>query len=340
MIVLVAAPESLVLAGFQMSFAATIALIATFEALRGQRWWQATQTERRWRYAKPVIAAAMTSLAAGMATAPIAAFHFNATYQYGLLANLLATPAMGLVVMPGAVVAVLAMPFGLDWLPFQAVGLGMGYVIAVAEFVAGLNGAVYGVRAGPSATLALICLGGLFIVLWAGRGRWAGLAPMALGLALWTADNRPDLLVADTGRLFGLRTAEGRILSSDRGNGYAADSWLGNDGDRATQAEAHVRGGLVRRRHRIEAEVRGLGPVVYVGSKDETGAEADCAAAAVLIAPNWTRPPEGRCLFIGPERLAREGALAIWLDPDGLRIEGARARNRARPWTRDPGAWD
>jgi hypothetical protein len=59
----------------------------------------------------------------------------------------------------------------------------------------------------------------------------------------------------------------------------------------------------------------------------------------VLIAPNWTRPPEGRCLFIGPERLAREGALAIWLDPDGLRIEGARARNRARPWTRDPGAW-
>jgi competence protein ComEC len=340
MIVLVAAPESLVLAGFQMSFAATIALIATFEALRGRRWWQATQTERRWRYARPVIAAAMTSLAAGAATAPIAAFHFNATYQYGLLANLLATPAMGLVVMPGAVIAVLAMPFGLDWLPFQAVGLGMGYVIAVAEFVAALDGAVYGVRAGPPATLALIGLGGLFIVLWAGRGRWAGLAPIVLGLLLWTGDTRPDLLVADTGRLFGYRTEAGRILSSDRGNGFAADSWLGNDGDRASQAEAHARGGLQRRRHRIEAEAPGFGPVVYVGSKDETGAEADCAAAAVLIAPNWTRPPQGRCLFIGPERLAREGALAIWLEPEGLRVEGARTRNRARPWTRDPGAWD
>ena len=68
---------------------------------------------------------------------------------------------MGLVVMPAAVVAVLAAPFGLDWLPFQVVGLGMGYVIAVAEFVAGLGGAVVGVPAGPAASLGLLALGGL-----------------------------------------------------------------------------------------------------------------------------------------------------------------------------------
>src|SRR5690606_9632190 len=71
LIVLAAAPESLMSAGFQMSFAATVALIATFEALRSRAWWQATQTERRWRFAKPVLAATMTSLAAGSATAPI-----------------------------------------------------------------------------------------------------------------------------------------------------------------------------------------------------------------------------------------------------------------------------
>jgi competence protein ComEC len=216
----------------------------------------------------------------------------------------------------------------------------MGYVIAVAEFVAALDGAVFGVRAGPPATLALVCFGGLFVVLWAGRGRWAGLAPIALGLVLWTADDRPALLVADTGRLFGIRTDAGRILSSDRGNGFAAETWLGNDGDRASQAEAHARGGLKRRHHRIEADLPGLGPVIYVGSKDEAGAASDCAIAAVLIAPNWARPPEGRCLFIGAERLAREGALAIRPDATGMRIEGAKARNRARPWTRDPGDWD
>ena len=243
LIVLVAAPESLMSAGFQMSFAATVALIATFEGLRARRWWQVTQTDPRWRYLRPVIAASVTSLAAGWATAPIAAFHFNAMYQYGLLANLLAAPAMGLVVMPAAVIAVLAMPLGLDWLPFQAVGLGMAYVIAVAEFVAGLNGAVIGVPAGPPAVLALLATGGVFFVLWQGRGRWAGLAPLAVALLLWAGQDRPELLIADSGRLFGLQTPQGRILSSGSGNGFAAASWLGKDGDRVSQEAAHARGG-------------------------------------------------------------------------------------------------
>ena len=70
LVVLVIAPESLMEAGFQMSFAATIALIAVFEGLRGQPWWQATQTDRRWRFAKPALGVAMTSLVAGVATAP------------------------------------------------------------------------------------------------------------------------------------------------------------------------------------------------------------------------------------------------------------------------------
>ena len=76
----------------------------------------------------------MTSLVAGSATAPFSAFHFNAVAQYGLLANLLAIPAMGLVVMPAAVIArARRRRFGLDWLPFQVAGLGMGYIIAVAR---------------------------------------------------------------------------------------------------------------------------------------------------------------------------------------------------------------
>ena len=124
LLVLALAPESLMEAGFQMSFAATIALIAAFEGLRGQAWWQATQTDRRWRFAKPALGVAMTSLVAGLATAPVSAFHFNVVAQYGLLANLLAVPMMGVVVMPAAVVAGLLAPLGLDWLPLDGDGLG------------------------------------------------------------------------------------------------------------------------------------------------------------------------------------------------------------------------
>src|SRR5690606_20156647 len=116
---------------------------------------------------------------------------------------------------------------------------------------------------------------------------------------LWEGSDRPELLVADSGRLFGLQTPEGRILSSSSGNGFAASAWLGNDGDRVTQGEAHARGGLARVQHRIEAESPGFGRVFYVGSRNSEGAEVDCAAATVLIAPNWEHSPEGPCLFIG-----------------------------------------
>lgn len=338
LVVLLIAPESLTQAGFQMSFAATIALIAVFEALRGQAWWLATQTRPAWRFAKPVIGIAMTSLVAGTATAPFSAFHFNTVAQYGLIANLLAIPAMGVVVMPAAVLGIVAAPLGLDWLPFQVAGLGMGYIIWVADFVAGLGGAVVGVPSGPPASLGLIALGGMLVVLWIGRGRWLGLAPAALGVALWAAADRPDVLIADGGRLFGVRTEAGRLLSSDKGNGYAAESWLENDGDLASQSEAWARGTLRRVRNRIEAVVPGLGAVRYVGSRDATGAAEDCAAAAVLIAPYWREPPGGGCLFLGARELAAEGALALRLTPRGLVVAGARSGNRARPWTREPDA--
>lgn len=333
-LVLLLTPEGLMQPGFQMSFGATIAMVAAFEALRRRAWWQHTQTAPSWRFVRPLVGIAMTSLVAGTATAPISAFHFNTVAQYGLLANLLAIPAMGVVVMPAAVIGVAAAPFGLDWLPFQIAGLGMGYIIAVAEFVAGLGGAVTGVKAGPPVSLALLLLAGVMAAILVGRARWAALAPMAVGLLLWAGHGRPDVLVSENGRLFGIMTPAGRILSAEKGNGYAAESWLKDDGDLVTQAEAWARGGLARRKNRIVAEMAGLGRVVYVGAKDAAGAGRECAEAAVLIAPNWARAPAGDCLFVGRERLEREGALAISVGGDEPSVRGARSDNVARPWTR------
>jgi competence protein ComEC len=332
LIVLVAAPEALPQPGFQMSFSATIALVAGFEALRARPWWRATQTDRRWRFAKPVLGVAMTSLIAGLASGPISAFHFNTASPYGLLANVLAVPMMGLVVMPAAVVGVAAIPFGLDALPFTIMGWGIAYVLAVATYVSGLGGAVAGVPAGPPAALALLCLGGLFIVLWRGAGRWFGLAPMALALGLWTSASRPAVLIAENGRLFGVMTAEGRALSTDRGGAFLAANWLAKDGDRASQEEAASRGDIRRSRARIEAEVPGLGTILYVGSKDPAGAAADCAGAAILIAPKWP-PPEGPCLFIDAETLRREGVLAIDVVDGRPVVTGALPEAGRRPWT-------
>ncbi|WP_348524108.1 ComEC/Rec2 family competence protein [Phaeobacter sp. J2-8] len=98
LIVLVLRPEALLGPGFQMSFAATTALVAVFNHLRG-----APEVVPRWLWA--VLAVILSSAVAGFATAPVAAAHFNRIAQFGLVANLLTVPLMGILVMPAAVVA-------------------------------------------------------------------------------------------------------------------------------------------------------------------------------------------------------------------------------------------
>ncbi|MCC6303793.1 MAG: ComEC/Rec2 family competence protein, partial [Rhodobacteraceae bacterium] len=207
-LILLRQPEALLGAGFQMSFAATIALVATFGALAGRR------PGRRLPW--PVHAAAgvvLSSLVAGAATAPITAAAFGRISGYGLLANVLGVPVMGILVMPGAVVAGLLAPLGLEGAGLAAMAAGSRWILGVAQWVAGLEGAVAAVPAPPRAVLPLAALGALWLLLWPGRARRAGLLAGVVALGLWVAVPRPALLVADTGTLVGVLGPGGRVLS-------------------------------------------------------------------------------------------------------------------------------
>src|SRR5690606_4254799 len=95
MAVLLIAPQSLVHPSFQMSFAATLALIAAYE--RGLPWMVAgADTSRGARFAlwggREIVGLIVASLVAGAATTLYAAFHFHRIAPYGVIANLLAMP--------------------------------------------------------------------------------------------------------------------------------------------------------------------------------------------------------------------------------------------------------
>src|ERR1700674_3241917 len=95
--VLVLAPEAVVHPSFQMSFAATMALIAGYQ--HGFPWRLANaDTSRGARIAlwgvDWVLSLIFASLLAGLATQPYAAYHFHRLTPYGVLANLLAMPGL------------------------------------------------------------------------------------------------------------------------------------------------------------------------------------------------------------------------------------------------------
>ncbi|MDF2767165.1 MAG: Conserved menbrane protein of unknown function, partial [Rhodospirillales bacterium] len=102
-------PEAVLGASFQMSFAAVTALIAAHEGLSARR--QARAQGVATRIARTLAGIALTSLVAGAATAPFAAYHFHRLADYGVLANMIAVPITGFWVMPLAVLAFALMPF-------------------------------------------------------------------------------------------------------------------------------------------------------------------------------------------------------------------------------------
>ncbi len=134
------------------------------------------------RLLRPVLAVVMSSAVAGAATAPVAAAHFNRIADYGLIANLLSVPLMGAVVMPAAVLAALLAPFGLAGLGLAIMGPPIDWILGVAHWVAGLDGAVTPVITPPAAVLPLFALGMLWLILWRGLGQAGGTGPGGAGV--------------------------------------------------------------------------------------------------------------------------------------------------------------
>jgi competence protein ComEC len=349
-VVLAIRPVSLMDVGFQMSFAATAALVAGYEEVRRRRQarWAVEQGRRKVRSRRQrllrtaglyLAGLVFTSLIAGAATAPYAAYHFNRVAPFGLPANLAAVPVMGLVIAPSAIAAGALAPVGLAGPPLWLMGQGIEWVLNAAHGIAALPGAVRPVPVGPALILPLISLGGLWLFLWRGPWRLAGVAGIIAALALWVAPPpRPEVLVAPGGRLVGMMGPEGRVLDHNRAQSFAAKTWLRRDGDAANQKQAAARPGLTRGKGWSSAMLsNGWRLEVVHGRRVPPGrAEALCQPRT-LVMMRYGPEHDGPCLYLGQADLARLGAVAVYPEGDGLRLVPAHDPTRRRLWSRDGG---
>lgn len=332
--ILLVAPEALATPGFQMSFAATAALILLFPA------WSRQAQMLPW-VLRGAALLVISSLIAALATSPLAAAYFNRSAQYGMVANLLVVPVMGAVVMPAGVFAALLAPVGLAGPALWLMGMGTRWMLFVAELVTGWGGAVVTVTAphwaavplgGIGVTVALLALHG-------GRGRLsrvvAALAGLSIlgGALLWLGTERPDILIAGDGTAVGLMTPAGRVLSKPAG-AFIADSWLRADGDLATAEEAAARSGWQGGKGTRQASLGKFG-IIHLSGKGAIDRLADaCTGGAIVILGARAPKGEGKdCLLLDQSRLARGGAMAGWLREGRMRWISDQTATGARLWT-------
>ncbi|KRW94479.1 competence protein ComEC [Paracoccus sp. MKU1] len=342
-IVLVLNPEALTEPGFQMSFAATVALILMQEP------WMRLSPRLPW-WVRPVLMLFVSSFVAGMVTAPIAAAHFGRMTQYGLLANMLVVPVVGALVMPGGVFAALLAPLGLAQPALWLMGLGTSWMLAVAQWISDLDGAVTLFPAAPRAVLPLMAIGALLVLLAPIPGsatrpvalllrRGAGTALLTAAGLLWLGAQRPDILISAQGDAAAVLTPAGRAPSKPRGGSFAVTNWLEADGDAADQAEAAARPLWIGAPSDRWADLERAGIRLRIrhltGKAAAQDAGAYCREGGILVANaplSLSVDARKECLVLDPGYLGKRGAVAIFLTEDGPNLISADEPGSGRLW--------
>ncbi|WP_299754029.1 ComEC/Rec2 family competence protein [uncultured Boseongicola sp.] len=146
---------------FKRSFAATIALVATFGWMRDADW-----TQSRWPWPlRMVEGIALSSTIVGLATTPIAAARFNQIPNFGLVANILSVPLMSAIIIPSAVLWAVLWPFGLEWIGLKLIDAAITWILTVADKVVYLPESLSHISSPTALVLPLLTLGCLWIVL-------------------------------------------------------------------------------------------------------------------------------------------------------------------------------
>ncbi len=333
LVVLLFAPQAVVHPSFQMSFAATLALVAVYAhglpLARPEKDSSLGARAALWGV-NEIIGLVLASLVAGLATTPYAAYHFHRIAPYGVLANLLAMPIVSAWVMPMGILGVLAMPFGFDAEFWRQMGYGIAWMDAVALWVASLPGAFGRVTSFGTAPLLLATVGLLLIGLLKTPLRWSGAAFIAIAIVLAARTPVPDILVAADGRTFAVRGRDGKLaFHHTGGDTFAIREWLAADADGRDATDRGLGEGIVCDPSACIGKLGDGRLVSHVVAPDAF--EEDCRRAAVIISTR-DEPPDCTATVIGRSLWHERGALALRRDGPGFVIELARPPNFDRPW--------
>lgn len=336
-------PEAVIEPGFQMSFAATMALVALFEMLKHAPHEPALPTPgpligTLQASVRGIGGVILISLVAGIATDPFAIYHFQRFSIYALPANLIAAPIMSFLVAPAAAAAAVLGPFGLADPALELMASALDLIAAIGATFGGRPEALRALPMPPDAAFLLCVFAMLWAALWRGALRWLALAPFGACVALYiTAPQPVAAFDADLRAVF-VRAGEAnepwRLISSGGRSTYARDRLGGMLGLAVPRIERLSPPETCGEDACIAETPSGLTLIVV---RSEIGFEAACAPDAIVV--SRLSAPEGfaqRCApsdLIDASDLARAGGAAIYADEGVLRIERAYPPGISRPWT-------
>lgn len=316
-LILCCAPQSLVSAGFQMSFAAVFVLIAVYERLQKPMadFMPNGPVLLRW-LSLLFIGFLISNIAAGAATGLVALYHFHQWAVYSILGNFLTSCLFGFVIMPLLFFAVLLMPFHADTYLLLLAGKALSWVNVMAEWVSQLPSSVWRLPQLP--TLSLICFlsGLLWLCLWQSRERYIGVVVVLLGFVPCLSYQAPDILISQGGTLFAFQDdAHVWHFSSATKEKATRRAWLeslGLDPEQAVDASAS--------------------PGVYTIKGMRIAFDPEVCQDEDLVFLTHDKPCHAKTI-IHRRTLWKKGTHAVWLNNRHIHIMTAQDGLKRRYWS-------
>ena len=336
-LILLIAPESVIEPGFQMSFSAVAALIASFDAYKRWRPESGLSTSLLGKIKDALAGLSATSLIAGAATGAFAIFHFQRMAAYGLIANLLAMPLFTFWVMPAGGAALIFSTLGLERPFLWIMDQGLRRVLDIAHWASSLEGAVVGANAADPALVALYGLGFACLVIGLGWMRVTGGVLIMSALTLFMVQTPPQMMITDGGVVLARFEGGGEDFAvTDRRRGrFDARVFLQRAGVSATPERAALRCDS------LGCTGRTTEGLVLAVTQSPEALEEDCVRADLIIfdgeVSTW-RKRRCRALVLDDPARAELGGMEFWVhDGQVIRMRSAQQMRRERLWGRGSG---
>ncbi len=224
-------PSDVIEPGFQLSFAATLALIAAFDVLfKDPLLHDASMVQKAFRMFGFLC---LTTLVAQAATTPIILFHFNNATLYGLVSNLVLTPVVTFILMPMVAIYFVLLPIGEEVLALYIMNYGIDAMLYVAHEVSTWPNAILYSRAPTEWGIALSTIGLLWLCLWQSRTRRYGVIAMIVGVASLFTVRSPDIFLSPRAMQIATRTGDEYVMLRGTSDGLFAKLWANAVGQKS-----------------------------------------------------------------------------------------------------------
>jgi len=344
LVVLIFWPDALMGPSFQMSFAAVAVLIALAEAPWFRRLTGVRDEGWAGKTGRMLLGLFLTGVAIELALMPIALHHFHQAGILGSLANLIAIPLTTFVVMPAEALALLADIAGLGAPFWWIAGKALTLLLVVAHRVAAHPLATWALPVASGVPFAAMMLGGLWLLIWRTRLRYAGLVPLLAGAVVLLTMPAPDVVVTGDGRHMAVRFADGRIALLRDGAGDYVRGIIGAASGEGGGRDAGAAMGALSQAPEARCSRDMCAVRIADGRRNWTilATHSDmnvpwqslidaCARADIVVSDRrLPRACSPRWLKLDKARLRQTGGVAVYLEQQ--RWRGVRRPDDRHPW--------